>query len=182
MASVVLYIATSLDGYIAKPDGNLDWLTSFPLPEKGDYGYESLLKSIGTIIMGRKTYEDLIGFGIDWPYTEFATYVITRNKELTVNTPNTTLHTDNFPIILDTIKEKSGKDIWLVGGGEIVSLFLNQNLIDKMIISVIPMLLGAGIPLFQGMEKEANWELAHIESFETGVVNLTYNLKNENNN
>jgi dihydrofolate reductase len=78
MPLTILYIATSIDGFIARPDGNLDWLTSTPMPESGDYGYTALLESTDTIIMGRKTYDELIGFGGEWPYSGFNTYVVSN--------------------------------------------------------------------------------------------------------
>jgi dihydrofolate reductase len=174
MIKTVLYIATSLDGFIARPDGNLDWLTSTPSPQKGDYGYAELLKTIGTIIMGRKTYDEVIGFGIDWPYIGFDSYVVTRDKELTIQSPETYLLTDNIKEFIDSIKSKTNKDIWLIGGGKLITTFINEGLLDKMIISIIPKIIGEGIPLFADKPKESNWKLHDIKSFDTGVVNLTY--------
>ena len=86
MIKTVLFIAASLDAYIAKPDGNLDWLTSFPVPSEDDYGYSKLLSNTETIIMGRKTYEEVIGFGIEWQYNGIETYVVSSNKNLKIQT------------------------------------------------------------------------------------------------
>jgi len=96
MPKTILYIAQSLDGYIARPDGSLDWLTSFPPPKTGDYGYESLLEQTELIVMGRKTYEELLGFGIDWPYTDFKTLVVSSNSSFKISTENTALVSDNM--------------------------------------------------------------------------------------
>ena len=150
MPQTILYIASSLDGYIAKPDGNLDWLTSTPNPDSGDYGYEELLNRIGTLFMGRKTYEAILGFGIEWPYTTYKTYVISTQHNLLIQTPNTELLSEHWEERVRKINELSNKDSWLVGGGHLINAFLREELIDKMIITLIPQLIGEGIPLFAG--------------------------------
>jgi len=174
MIKTVLYIAASLDGYIARPDGSLDWLTSVPAPQTGDYGYNELLESIGTIIMGRKTYETIIGFGVDWPYTGKNTYVATTNKNVQVKSPDTYLLTDPINEFVRKLKQKTQKDIWLAGGGEVIAKFINKGLLDTIIITLIPKIIGTGIPLFSDNLKETNWRLINTQSFNTGVVNLTY--------
>ena len=174
MIKTVLYIATSLDGFIARPDGNLDWLTSMPNPQKGDYGYTDFLNTVGTTIMGRKTYNEIIGFGIDWPYMELDSYVVTSDKKLKIQSPKTQVLTEKIKDFVNEIKNKTDKDIWLIGGGQLITKFINEGLLDKMIISVIPKIIGEGIPLFADKPKETNWKLIEVESFDTGVVNLTY--------
>lgn len=176
MSETVLYIATSLDGFIARPNGSLDWLTSFPQPENGDYGYNDLLNSIGTIIMGRKTYDEILAFGIDWPYTGYNTYVVTKNKSYKTKTPGTFTLNENLTTFVKNIKLKSEKDIWLVGGGELITAFINERLLDKMIISKVPVLLGDGIPLFAGKPEETKLKLINAQAFNTGLVNLTYEV------
>ena len=170
----VLYIASSLDNYIAKPDGNLDWLTSFPQPKTGDYGYKALLNNTETIVMGRNTYEELIAAVDDWPYAIFFTYIITSNPYFEVKTPNTFVVSNNFPKFIENIKIRSSKNCWIVGGGQLISEFLNQDLIDTMIISMVPIILGDGIPLFPNKPNESNWKLVNVEKFDTGLINLTY--------
>lgn len=178
MIKTVLYIAKSLDGFIARPDGNLDWLTSIPNPQTGDYGYAELLNSIGTIIMGRKTYEEIIGFGLDWPYSGYDTYVVTNNGKLTIQTPSTSLLTENLKGFVTELKKTTKKDIWLVGGGQVITAFINEDLLDKMIITIIPKIIGEGLPLFAYKPKETNWKLIEAKSFDTGVVNLNYEKTN----
>jgi len=178
MPHVVLYIATSIDGFIARPDGNLDWLTSFPQPKSGDYGYNDLLNNISIIVMGRKTYDEIIAFGIEWPYAENNTYVVTKNKSYKTTTPNTYALNENLGSFIKNQKIKSEKDIWLVGGGSLVTAFINENLLDKMIISKVPIVLGEGIPLFAHKPKETSWKLKNTQVFETGLVNLTYEKGN----
>ncbi|HRI28144.1 MAG TPA: dihydrofolate reductase family protein [Chitinophagales bacterium] len=175
MSKVVLYIATSLDGFIARPDGNLDWLNAVSPPQLGDYGYTALLNSISAVIMGRKTYEEVIGFGIDWPYAQFDTYVVTGKPIFVPQSPRTCpLTTVQVPEFINRFKQQSDKDIWLVGGGQLNTFFINNGLLDKMIITVIPKIIGGGIPLFAQNTAETDWQLVHTEVFETGVVNLTY--------
>lgn len=174
MIKTVLYIATSLDGFIARPDGNLDWLTSIPNPRAGDYGYAEFIASIETIIMGRKTYNEIIGFGIDWPYIGLNSYVVTNNKELKIQSPETYLLTGKIKDFVAETKSKTKKDIWLIGGGQLITTFINEDLLDKMIITIIPKIIGDGIPLFAYKPKETKWKLIEAKSFDTGVVNLTY--------
>lgn len=175
MSNIILYIAMSIDGFIARPDGNLDWLHNVPPPQQGDYGYAALLSRTGTIIMGRKTYEEIIGFGIDWPYNNIPTYVVTQQPTLPIVSPDTQLITHNFQAILQQLKEQSEKDIWLVGGGQLVATCIREKLLDEMIITIIPKIIGNGISLFPNNESiEQDWTLVHTQPFHTGVVNLTY--------
>lgn len=174
MIKTVLYIATSLDGFIARPDGNLDWLTSIPNPQSGDYGYAELLDSIGTTIMGRKTYEEIIGFGMEWPYTGIDSFVVTTNKNLKIQSPDTYALTENLKDFISALKKKTDKDIWLIGGGKLITSFINEGILDKMTITVIPKIIGEGIPLFANKPKETNWKLTEVKAFDTSVVNLTY--------
>ncbi|MDX2195531.1 MAG: dihydrofolate reductase family protein [Cytophagales bacterium] len=174
MNKTVLYIASSLDGFIARPDGNLDWLTSVPNPQTGDYGYAELLNSIGTTIMGRKTYDEIIGFGVDWPYYGLSSYVVTTNNNLKIQSPDTYILTENLKNFVTDLKMRTEKDIWLVGGGQLITSFINEGILDKMIISVIPKIIGEGLSLFAYKPKETNWKLTEVKSFDTGVVNLTY--------
>lgn len=175
MTKTVLYIAASLDGFIARPDGSLDWLTSVPQPQNGaDYGYSDLLNSIGTTIMGRKTYEEIIGFGIEWPYIGIDSYVVTTDKEYKTKSPDTYTLTEDLSDFISDLKKKSVKDIWLIGGGKLITAFINQGLLDKMIITLIPKIIGEGLPLFAHKPRETNWVLTDSKSFDTGVVILTY--------
>ncbi len=176
MSKVILYIATSLDGYIARPDGNLDWLTSIPNPETGDYGYAALLERIGTIMMGRKTYDELLGFRIEWPYTGFDTIIVSTDKLLKIRSPDTRLLTENLPDVVTALKKQSPKDIWLVGGGQLINAFIQNGLLDQMIISIVPKIIGDGIPLFPKNTLETEWKLVDTQMFETGLVNLTYEI------
>jgi dihydrofolate reductase len=176
MGKVVLYIAASLDGFIARPDGNLDWLTSTPAPQEGDYGYSDLLDSIGTIVMGRKTYDEVIGFGIEWPYQGKHSYIVTSDKNFEVKSPDTFILAEGLKDFVQDLKERSEKDIWLVGGGQVVTAFIQEGLLDKMILTIIPKLIGEGIPLFPNQAKETNWKLVDTLVYDTSVVSLVYEI------
>ena len=177
MSKVILYIATSLDGFIARPDDNLDWLTSVPNPDQGDYGYEALLAGIETIIMGRKTYDVVLGMGIPWPYTGFKTLVVTTNSNFQPTTPDTHIVSDSLKDVVLDLKKNNKKDIWLVGGSQLNTYFINQGLLDQMIITIVPKMIGDGIRLFADHPAEQEWTLTHVQSFNTGLVNLTYDKK-----
>lgn len=174
MSKTVLFIATSIDGFIAKPDGNLEWLTSFPPPQKGDYGYSDLLQSIEATIMGRKTYEEIIGFGMTWPYKEYDSYVVTSDTNYLIKSENTFAVNGDLKDFILTRKKKAQKDIWLIGGGQLVTKFINEKILDKMIITIIPKILGEGIPLFPGKPAETNWKLMETIPYDTGAVTLIY--------
>jgi dihydrofolate reductase len=174
MSKIKLYIATSLDGFIARPDGSLDWLESLPNPNQIDHGYHDFYASIGVVIMGRSTYEEILGFGVPWPYSNCTSYVVTQNKNYKLSTPDTELLAGIDKGVIRSIQEVQTKDIWLVGGGKIITEFLNLQLIDEMILSIAPVILGSGIPLFPGVTRETSFKLVGAEKFETGIVNLFY--------
>jgi dihydrofolate reductase len=174
LAKVTLYIACSLDGFIARPDGNLDWLNSFPNPDNIDHGYDELLKRTSCIIMGRKTYDVILGFGMGWPYPNHVTYVLSNDRAFKPETPETFILNGDIVSALDKIKLSSDKDIWLAGGGQVVTYFLNNDLIDEMIISVIPVILGDGLPLFPDRPKGSSWVLTGHIAYPTGIVSLIY--------
>ena len=175
MRKVKLFTAVTLDGYIARPDGNLDWLNALGDPEGADYGYGALMASIDTVIMGRTTYQEVLGFGVEWPYSACDSLIVSSNPDLDTPTENTRRVACDAALFGE-MKNGTGKDIWLVGGGKLVQFFLDHGLIDEMILSVTPIVLGEGIPLFPSPTKETSFELTHSESYANGIVNLEYKL------
>lgn len=174
MRQIKLYIAISLDGYIATPDGGVEWLTQYPNPTNNDYKFKELLQSVDIVLMGGRTYREIIGFGDGWSYREKETYVVSHNN---INlTPDESVHfiTENIREEILLLKNGQGKDIWLVGGGELVSMLLDHDLIDEMQICIFPTILGQGIRLFPNKLKESNWKLKCCQTFQTGVVLITY--------
>lgn len=175
MKNFKVFIAQSLDGFIARKNGEIDWLESLPNPTKEDHGYESFLKKIDTVAMGRKSYEKILSFGIDWPYPNCQTFVVSSNKNFKLNSPKTTVMSSLDKKNITQIKGAAKKDIWLLGGGILINSFIEEGLINELIVSVIPVILGEGIPLFP-KASQTQLALKKATTFPTGVVNLTYSL------
>ncbi len=148
MNKVKLYIATSLDGYIADTSGNVNFLDTFEPTQDAIDAYNSFYNSIGTVIMGNSTYKQVITDLSPnlWPYENCTTYVYTNTKKENIN--NIIFTNENPTQLINTIKSSSSEDIWLLGGSQIVQTFLEHNLIDEYIITIVPVILGNGIKLF----------------------------------
>ena len=173
---VVLYISQSLDGFIATNEDDLSWL-SIVEKEGLDYGYNQILERCDTYLVGRKTYDVILNLtGGDFPQAKlFDCYVITRQGRKAEN--GVIFYTGIIEDLIHELKSKPGKDIYCDGGGQIVKMLLDKNLIDEFIISIIPTILGDGKRLFIGGSTPQNIELKETERFETGVVQLRYNKK-----
>ena len=169
MKKIKLYITASLDGYIARPDGDLDWLLEFP---KTDYGYKDFFGTVDTVIIGGRAYHEITCMDIIWQYKDKTTYVVTHHP--LIEKENINYITENVIEAISQLQNEGGKDIWLAGGGELISMLLNQDLIDEMIITYLPIILGNGIPLFKKSLKESKWDLLESKGFENGVFQVTY--------
>jgi dihydrofolate reductase len=171
LKNVILYIATSLDGFIARKDGSVDWLSQY---ENGpeDYGYKDFYKKIGIVIMGNTTYEQVLSFG-EFPYRGKDCFVFTRNKEKRKD-ENVTFVSNSARDFISQFNLRENKNIWLVGGASIIDEFLRSDLIDEFIITIIPVLLGDGIPLFKGRSNEKILKLIDEKTFDQGLVQLHY--------
>ena len=152
MKELVLYIAQSLDGYIARKDESIDWLLEYDDKSVTDR-YDKFLENIDTIIMGYSTYRQVIEeLSVDnWPYTDLNVFVLTH-RYLENPYGVTFIHGD-IKDIMDESKRVAQKNIWLVGGSSIIEQCMKNNLIDRYIITVIPTLLGDGIQLFKNLEE-----------------------------
>lgn len=180
MRTLTIYIATSLDGYIAKPNDDLSFLKLVE-KEGEDYGYAEFTATIDTIILGRKTY--------DWVLKEIGSshydngdrnvYVITRTEKPSVG--KTTFYTGDLTELVQQLKSQNGKNIYCDGGAEIINELLKKDLIDELIISVIPVLLGNGTRLFKEDRPEQLLELVSTKTFETGLIQMHYKRKKEAN-
>jgi dihydrofolate reductase len=173
--NIIVYIATSADGYIARPDGDVGWLDR-PRP-KGNYGYSTFFKSIDTILWGRKTYSKGIEMGMKasgfGPGIE--NYVFSRRPQ---KSPGPGFEFVNEPIksFAQRLRAQPGKDIWMMGGGEIIAAFLDEGEIDEFSIHVIPILIGEGIPLIQSRHRSIPLKLLSTKKFPDGVVHLNYRV------
>lgn len=175
MRAIKLYIATSLDHYIARPNGSVDWLESFPNPDGNDYGYQNFLASIDTTLMGHNTYKEILGFDIPFPYLDKKNYVFTRSHDV-VKAAFVEFVNKDIISFIQSLKQQAGKDIWLIGGGQLNTILLNADLIDEMIITIVPIILGEGIPLFAPGTKECIFQLIHSQAFPSGMVQMSYKL------
>ncbi len=176
MRTLSLFIAASLDGYIAKPNDDLSFLKSVE-KEGEDYGYATFVSTIDTIILGRKTY--------DWVLKEIGSshydngdrnvYVITRTER--PNVGKTIFYTGNLVELVQQLKNEPGKNIYCDGGAEIINELLKSDLVDELIISVIPVLVGNGTRLFKDNRPEQQLELVNAKAFDTGLTQLHYRRK-----
>lgn len=173
MRKIILYIAMSLDGKIARPDGRVDWLDAIPNHEKLDYGYTDFYQSFDTTLQGYTTYQTILNFGIPFPYPDKKNYVFTTKTNLD-KTEYVDFVSGDIISFIHNLKSEAGKDIWLIGGGKLNTALFNANLIDEMQVFVMPVVLGEGIPLFGLVPKEAMLRLADHKAFSSGVVLLKY--------
>jgi dihydrofolate reductase len=171
---VILYIAVSLDGYIAQPNDDLGFL-SIVEQEGEDYGYNDFIETIDAVIVGRKTYEKVISMGIEFPHADKDAYIITRTPR--PQKGNVKFYTGQLKTLVEKLKAEAGKNIFCDGGAEIVNELLKDDLIDEFIISIIPILLGNGTKLFKDGRPETKLELTSIKSFEKGLAQLHYQRK-----
>ena len=175
---IIVYIATSADGFIARKDGAVDWLDR-PVPKGEDYGMAAFYKSVDTILYGRKTYDTAVKFvseGVEIPDdgNDCRNYVFSRRRP-----PKKILR--GFEFVKEPIKKftkrlraQKGKDIWMMGGGGIIASFLDEGEIDEFIISVIPVFIGEGIPLIAPSQRTVPLKLLSTKKYSNGVVRLHY--------
>lgn len=171
---VILYIASSIDGYIAKPNDNLDFLSI--VEQKGeDYGYAEFIKSVDTVILGRKTYDYIMKVVPEFVHADKETFVITRTAKPSIGSVH--FHTGDLSELIRSLKSKPGSNIFIDGGAEIVDMCLQHDLLDEMVISYIPILVGDGVRLFKEGRPEQQFELVSAKSFEKGLLQVHYRRK-----
>ena len=175
MKKIILYIASSIDGRIAEPDGGIEWLSEFPITEEINYGYKEFMASIDTIIMGGRSWRELSNMDAMGAYADKTVYVVSRNNW--GDDENVNFITENVIEQITNLRNESGKDIWLFGGGELVSMLLAADLIDEMQIAYIPIILGEGIPLFPKQPKESKWKLIKSRNYNSGIMMVEYQRK-----
>lgn len=175
MRKLISYIATSLNGKIARADGKVDWLENVPNPDGNDYGYAAFLESIDTTIQGNNTYKQLMSWDMEFPYKEKENYVLTRNQALIDNEYVHFISSDHIGAI-QALKAEEGGDIWLIGGGSVNTLVYNAGLLDELVLFIMPMIIPDGIDLFTGLPHEKLLTLTQVSSFQSGAVELRYAL------
>ncbi|MES2779588.1 MAG: dihydrofolate reductase family protein [Bacteroidota bacterium] len=172
MRKVIVYIAASVDGYIARPDGNIDWLSMVETPGE-DYGYQAFTETIDTVIMGRKTYEKVLSFGIPYPHTDKQNYIITQTLSQSTD-KNIQFYAGDLTALITQLKQQEGKNIFIDGGAQLVHSLLEFGLIDEIIVSTVPVMLGGGIRLFREGLPEQKLKLMQVQSFKSGLVQVHY--------
>ncbi|TWT24876.1 dihydrofolate reductase family protein [Planomicrobium sp. CPCC 101110] len=170
---IVCYIAISLDGYIATEDDSLEWL--FKVEGEGDAGYGEFIKTIDTVVMGRRTYDWVMeAEGGKDPYPDKECYVFSTTEH---GRKENVKYTDEEILpFAERLRREPGKDIWVVGGGSLLHGFLKEKLIDEFIISIAPTLIGKGIPLFQELDFQIDYRLKSVRQFGQ-FAQLHYELK-----
>jgi dihydrofolate reductase len=173
---VIVHIAASADGYIARSDHDLEWLTSRPAP-KGFYGMNEFMKSIDTMLVGRKTYE--VSLTLGGKFDPSSRTIVFSRQAPPPDVPAGVEFTNDDAIgaFVSRLREQPGKDIWLMGGGELIASFLDANAIDEFVISVVPVFIGDGIPLIARRHRQAQLELQSVERFDDGLVQLHYRVQ-----
>ena len=176
MRKIRLYIASSLDGYIARSSGEVDWLFS-----DSDYGYTEFFDQIDTVLMGNNTYRQVLTFG-EYPYQGKQGFVfsktISRGRDNNVEFVG-----GDLAGFINRLVKQSGGDIWLVGGAQIIHYFIKHNFVNELILSIHPMILGDGIPLIiKDASLETALELKEVIPYDSGLLQIFYNFKRKLDN
>ena len=175
-----VFIATSIDGYIADKNGEIDWLHSIPNPENIDMGYSQFTEQIDALVLGRSTFETVCGFDIDWPYQKPVFVLSSTLNEIPEKFKNKAhLVKGTLTDILKRIHQ-SGYYRLYIDGGVTIQSFLKEDLIDEMVVTIIPILLGGGSPLFSVLPKELEFEFIRSEVYLNKIVqNHFKRIKND---
>ncbi len=176
---IIVYIATSVDGYIARPDGSVEWLNR--RPRTVDYGINAFYATIDTILWGRKTYDWALGYhrkqgnksGIF--DTKLANFVFSRKPPKRA-APGVEFVSEPVKAFAQRLRSAPGKHIWMMGGGELIASFLDAGEIDDFDIHVIPTLIGEGIPLVAPRHRDVPLRLRSTQKYPDGVVRLRYEI------
>jgi len=177
---IIVYIATSVDGYIARPDGDVEWLNRHP--STSDYGMRDFYPSIDTILWGRKTYD----WALDYDRktgskgrifdTKLANYVFSSRPPKQA-TPGIEFISEPIKEFAQRLRATPGKHIWMMGGGELIASFLDAGEIDEFDIHVIPTLIGEGIPLIAPRHRDVPLRMRSAGKYPDGVVRLRYEVE-----
>ncbi len=175
MRKIILYIATSVNGKIARKNGSVDWLEAMPNPEKLDYGFANMYASVDTTIQGYHSFKQVIDWDIPFPYQGKKNFVLTSQSSRTPHKDAHFVEKDHAAFITE-LKQADGKDIWLIGGGKTIAFMLEHQLIDEIQLFIMPIILKDGIDLVAILEKDTMLSLKNTKAFDTGVVQLNYGI------
>jgi dihydrofolate reductase len=172
MKRIIAYLATSADGFIARPDGDVAWLDR-PRP-KDFYGMPTFLRSVDTVIMGRETYE--IGQRLGSALVEGKRNIVLSRTLPSFGIPGATVENADPLDLANRLREEKGKNVWLMGGADVFGSFLSAGALDELIIHVVPVLIGTGIPLLDATPRQVELKLRTTRRFADGVVKLHYDI------
>lgn len=172
MRKIIAEVAISADGYIARKDGSVDWLDR-PAPP-GHYGMAAFMKSIDTILWGRRTYDFGVKMGASWIPKRIKNYVFTNRKVKLL--PGFEAVREPVPEFLKKLRATRGKNIWMMGGSALIGSFLDAGGVDEFSLHVIPVLIGEGIPLISPARRTVELKLISTKRFSDGVVHLHYKV------
>ena len=172
---IIVNLATSADGYIARPDGDIEWLTRRPAP-RGFYGMGTFMRSIDTTLFGRKTYDVSLQMGATFD-RKGRNYVFSRQPPPASVASGVEFVAGGIGAFVKRLRDQKGKNIWMMGGGEIIGSFLDEGAIDEFIISVVPVFIGDGIPLIARRHRDVPLTLRAVERFPDGVVQHHYSVR-----
>ena len=169
----IVYIAQSLDGFIADQNGGIEWLNAIPNPSGSDYGFGTFMASVDAVVMGRNTFEKVITFD-GWPYSN-PVFVVSRSlDQLPPEYGGKASLLSMEPAAIMAHLGSLGMDRLYIDGGSLIRSFLKASLINQLIITTVPIILGAGIPLFAEIGQRSHWQLDHSEVFNHALVKTTY--------
>lgn len=167
MAKTILYVATSLDGFLSGPNDDVSWQDAY---NQVDYGYNNFISTVGAIILGRRTF-DLINSNSAWPYP-IPTFVLTARPLQNITKDSEIVAVTSPESAIKLAQEATNQNIWLVGGANVAKQFIDKNLIDELVITITPDLLGSGTKLFDSTTQK--FQLIQSITLNQGLVQLTY--------
>ena len=182
-SSVTIHMAASLDGFIARKDGSVDWLETSDHFERGDTMppefVEAFLKTIDCYVMGSRTYETALRFegqGLGWPYGDKPTFVLTR-RDLPRARDTVELYSGDLAQLVNGRLRPTFRAIWVVGGGAVSTECLRLGLADEVRYSILPVLIGDGVPFFEKLDRDVSLHLAEVKAYKSGMVELCYEVR-----
>jgi len=177
MAKNIVYIGQSLDGFIADKNGGLDWLDSIPNPDHDDMGYGAFMDQIDALVMGRTTFETVLGFDIEWPYKKYVFVLSTTLRQVPIELEEkVSILNGSLYEVLNTIQERGYQNLY-IDGGKTIQSFLKEDLIDEIILTTIPIVLGGGFSLFGDLDNPLNFELIDTKVYLNQLVQTHYKRK-----
>lgn len=180
-SKITIHMVSSLDGFIAKKDNSISWFETSGSYDKGidEEDHEAFLKTIDCYVMGSKTYEHAIKLSANygWPYGDKPTFVLT-NRKLSADKPNIEFHSGDMHKFVNEKLRPFYKNIWVAGGSEVVKDFIRESLADEIRITILPIILGDGLHLFNHIGNEIALHLKDSKAYKTGIVELCYEIQN----